>query len=211
MKWDGTSRVLFLSRRATLFLETRLDPNSLHGINFTVYYSSIPCKISLNVIPVNDLSECTSISSPRTVPTLLSLSYLLKGPKKLIFISVKRLAGERGGHWCGWQRQYLFSHTHKHCSVDRRGNAKDLSGSNARDARAINISGNNNRGGGAAPSYRQSSVRVWLTCFWRRVLFWQTGSPSACHTDAASATRSRRGLRHHLQVARRRSAFSFIF
>lgn len=131
---------------ATLLWWTRLDHDSLHGINFTVYYNSIPCKISLNVILGKDLSRsaCTSISH---VLYLHSSVYHIC-PRK-IFIGVKGL------HWVSWESalasmQMTAAVSFTLCSVDRRGNSKDLSGGyaelTAQAAPAINISGNNNQG-----------------------------------------------------------------
>lgn len=112
--------------QCALFWETRSDHDSLHGINFTAYYSSSPCKISLNVILGNDLSrsQCTSISC---VLYLHSVYHIC--PLK-IFISVKGLL------WVSWERRLRLMHmtaavAFTLCSVDRRRNAEDLSGSAA--------------------------------------------------------------------------------
>lgn len=82
------------------------------------------------------------------------------------------------------------------CSVDRRGNSKDLSGSTAeltaRAAPAINILANNNHGCLFFPKLSVSMTDL----FWKCLLFWQiSGADSDCslsvccvRVDAVSAT-----------------------
>ena len=80
-----------------VLVKTRLDQDSVHGINFTVYYSSIPCKISLNVTFVRKI--CLALRAqafPRycTHTPLFTVHALGK-----IFISVevlRRLSRESG-------------------------------------------------------------------------------------------------------------------
>ncbi len=137
---------VFSVRQATLFRKKRLDHDSLHGINFTVYYSSIPCKISLNVILGDDLSRSERTSISRVLYLHSSVYHIC--PRK-IFISVKGL------HWVSWESrlalmQMTAAVSLTLCSVDRRRKSKDLSGSTAaltaRAAVTINISGSNNQG-----------------------------------------------------------------
>lgn len=134
-----------------------------------MYYSSIPCKISLNVILGNDLShsKCTSISC---VLYLHSSVYHICPLK--IFISVKGLL------WVSWESRLPLMHmtaavSFTLCSIDRRGNTKDLSGSTAeltaQAALAINISGNNNLG---CLFFPKLSIGM-SDLFGRQLLLWQ--------------------------------------
>lgn len=111
-----------------------------------MYYSSIPCKISLNVILGDDLSRSERTSISRVLYLHSSVYHIC--PRK-IFISVKGL------HSVSWESRLALMRmtaavSFTLCSVDRRWNSKDpcegTAELTARAATAINISGSNNQG-----------------------------------------------------------------